>query len=306
MGRYRTPLRYPGGKQRLTPFILEILKENNLVGGHYVEPYAGGAGVAMELLIERKVSRVHLNDSSVPIFAFWKSIKSRPEDFCRRISRVPLTVDEWKRQREILRMPDRHEEFDIGFATFFLNRCNHSGVLSGGLIGGLSQASAWKMDARFPRKDLIERIENIADMAEKISLRNWDAERFITTYIARLPPNTFVYCDPPYFEKANRLYLDHYVPEDHARIAKVIQSKIKHKWIVSYDGVQEILNYYGKRRHFLYDLQYNASRAYKGTEVFIFSDKLTIPRESELPYVDIALHANSSLLRKRASKAQAA
>ncbi|HEY4136659.1 MAG TPA: DNA adenine methylase [Alphaproteobacteria bacterium] len=297
MSRYRTPLRYPGGKQRLTPFVIEILQANGLLGADYVEPYAGGAGVAMELLLAKKVSRVHLNDSSAPIYAFWKSIKSKPEAFCRRISRAALNVEEWRKQREVVRNPQAHCQLDLGFATFYLNRCNRSGVLNGGLIGGLDQKGQWKIDARFPRKELIQRVENIAAMRDKIRLKNMDAEDFIQDYVSVLPTETFVYCDPPYFEKANRLYLDHYAPDDHKRISKVIQ-KISQKWIVSYDGVEEILDYYHKRKMFLYSLQYNAARAYKGTEVFVFSDRVKIPPHSLLPEIDVALRANAKKLKR--------
>lgn len=289
MAQNSTPLRYPGGKQRLTPFILELLATNGLQGGHYVEPYAGGAGVAMELLVSGHVQRVHLNDSSLPIYAFWRSAVEHTDEFCSRISRADLDVDEWRRQREILRNPTQHDEIDLGFATFYLNRTNRSGVLTGGVIGGLSQNGRWKIDARFSRNELIRRIEVIGSLRDAIHLRNLDAEEFITQYIPMLPENTLVYCDPPYFEKASRLYLNHYAPGDHERIAGIIQAQQQRKWVVSYDAVDQILGYYSARRKFLYSLQYNAGRAYKGNEVFVFSDDMVVPRKSVLPYISVAL-----------------
>src|SRR5258705_10979265 len=187
MSTYKTPLRYPGGKQRLWPFIHEILSENDLVGGHYAEPYAGGAGVAMELLLRGLVAKVHLNDSCIAVYAFWYSILNDAERFCRKISRASLTIDEWKRQREIFKNRNSADLFELGFAMFYLNRCNRSGILTGGVIGGLAQTGRWKIDARFPRNDLITRIEVIAGLANKIRLRNWDAERFLMEYVPRLP-----------------------------------------------------------------------------------------------------------------------
>lgn len=299
MTQHRTPLRYPGGKQKLTPFVIELLKSNNLIGGHYVEPYAGGAGVAMELLIAGYVKRVHLNDSSLPIYAFWKSITSQPEEFCRRISSASLSIGEWRKQREILRNPTNHDLIDLGFSTFYLNRCNRSGVLTGGVIGGLSQTGPWKIDARFPKKELIKRVETIGEKADAIVLRNWDAEKFLRNHVSKLSRQTLIYCDPPYFEKSSRLYLDHYIESDHQRISETIQTDLIHKWIVSYDGAPEILKYYKPRRKFVYDLQYNASRAYKGREVFIFSDDLLIPEASSLPFINIGLSENKKLFRLR-------
>ena len=289
MSRYKTPLRYPGGKQKLAPFILELMKKNSLHGGHYVEPYAGGAGIAIELLLSGKAERIHLNDSCTGVYAFWQSVLSKPEELCRRISRASMTIDEWRRQKDIFSRQSEFEQIDVGFSVFYLNRCNRSGILSGGVIGGLKQEGEWKMDVRFPRNELISRIEAIASRKSAITLKNWDAEKFIFKYVPKLPASTLVYCDPPYFRKADRLYLNHYEPEDHARIAQVIQREIKRHWVVSYDGAPEIMKHYSRRRSFLYSLQYNAAKAYKGTEVFFFSDSLKLPQESAVPYIDRAL-----------------
>lgn len=289
MNRYKTPLRYPGGKQKLSPFLTEIVEKNNLVGGHYVEPYAGGAGVALELLISGSVSHVHLNDSCKRIYAFWRSVLTKSDELCALIFRASLTVEEWRRQQAIFAEPEQSDELTLGFATFYLNRCNRSGILSGGLIGGLRQDGDWRMDARFSRNELIRRIEVIAARAKAISLRNWDAERFIKDYLPQVPDDALVYLDPPYFKKADRLYLNHYSPDDHERIAAVIQQSVKHKWIVSYDNAPEISQYYLKRRSFEYDLQYNASKAYMGKELIIVSDDLVIPASSNVLGVDTAL-----------------
>lgn len=296
MAKNRTPLRYPGGKQKLTPFVLEVIKANGLEGGHYVEPYAGGAGVAMELLVDGHVGHVHLNDSSYHVYSFWHSALMHTDEFCAKISRSLLNVDEWCTHREVLRHPDQHSELEVGFSTFYLNRTNRSGVLTGGVIGGLNQSGKWKIDARFPRNELIRRIELIGSLRNSITLCNLDAEDFFSNHVPTLPSQALVYCDPPYFEKASRLYLNHYAPDDHARIAETIQHLENVKWMVSYDGVEQILGYYTGRRKFLYELQYNASRVYKGSEVFIFSDDLVIPRSSALAHITKALKANTHLL----------
>lgn len=300
MSRHQTPLRYPGGKQRLSPFIVELMVENGLVGGHYAEPYAGGAGIAIELLLSQIVSHIYLNDSSRPVYAFWNSVISHPEELCRRIRSASLTIEEWKKQREILRHADQHDELDVGYSTFYLNRCNRSGVLTGGVIGGLDQTGTWKIDARFPRNELIRRIENIAVKRDAITVRNWDAEQFIVEYIPSLPAQTLVYCDPPYYSLSSRLYLNQYDAEDHARVAKIIQEQLHTKWVVSYDSAPQILSYYGNRRSFLYDLQYNASRVYKGREVFVFSDNIVIPTKSSLPYINNVI--NKGLIAQAAQQ----
>ena len=286
---FKTPLRYPGGKQRLWAFVDEILVANDLVGGHYAEAYSGGAGIAIELLLRDRVSRIHLNDSCIAVYAFWHSILNETERFCRKISRASLTIDEWKKQRGIFKERKTADLFELGFATFYLNRCNRSGILTGGVIGGLEQTGEWKIDARFSRNNLITRIEAIADKRKSIRIRNWDAERFLVDYAGKLEAPALLYCDPPFFQKADRLYPNYYKPKDHERVAKLIQSKLKCHWLVSYDSCPEILAHYSKRKWFRYSLQYNANTAYKGTELFIASDKLEWPKSSVLASVDTGL-----------------
>jgi DNA adenine methylase len=273
----------------------ELLEQNGYVGGHYVEPYAGGAGVAMALLLAKRVCHVHLNDSSLPIYALWKCVVSHPEELCRAIARASLSVEEWRKRRAIVHAPEGYGELDVGFSALYLNRCNRSGVLSGGLIGGLAQAGQWRMDARFPRNELIRRIEAIAQHSEAITVRNTDAEQFLLEYVPDLPAQTLVYCDPPYFGQASRLYLNRYTREDHARIAGLVQTQLKHRWVVSYDNAREIAEYYQGRRMFAYSLHYNAARVYEGQELLIFSDDLVVPSRSAVRCVDRAVRACGAL-----------
>lgn len=294
MSRYRTPLRYPGGKQRLAPFVAELLEHNGAIDWNYVEPYAGGAGVAIELLLDRRVRHVYLNDSSRHVYAFWKSILSEPEAFCRRISRASVTLEAWKIHREVVRHPDEHDLLDLGFSTFFLNRCNRSGVLTAGVIGGQSQKGQWRVDARFPRNELINRVEVIASRSSRISVTNMDAEGFMLKRVVKLPADTLVYCDPPYYQRAERLYLNAYKPEDHVRLSRVIQRDVHRPWLVSYDGHPDIVRLYHKRDKFLYSLQYSAINYYQGTEVFIISDDLRFPPTSRVSYIASALRNSRS------------
>lgn len=284
----KTPLRYPGGKQKLTPFIEEILAQNN-VTGNYVEPYAGGAGVALELLLNRKIQHIHLNDANRGIYAFWHSVINNTEKLCRLISTASMTVAEWKYRKDIVNNSKNATLLELGFSIFFLNRCNRSGILSAGVIGGNDQSGNYKMDARFSKMDLIRRIEAISVFKKKITITNHDAEYYIDNYIPNLDNNTLVYLDPPYYEQGGNLYLNSYSHDDHEHLAKIIQKKIKHKWILSYDGIPEIVNLYHKRRHFIYNLQYNAEKVYLGKEIFIFSDKVKIPGESKLKFVNAGI-----------------
>ena len=161
------------------PFIAEVMQSSGLAGGHYAAPYAGGAGVALQFLLGKVATRVYLNDLSKAVYSFWRAILTRTEEFCRRISTASLTVSEWRRQKDILARPRDHGQLDLAFSLFFLNRCNRSGIPSGGVIGGLQQAGPWKIDARFPRVELIRRVEAIPARKQAISVSNLDAGDFL-------------------------------------------------------------------------------------------------------------------------------
>ena len=291
MSRFRTPFRYPGGKQKIAPFVRELMRTNDLIGATYVEPYAGGAGVAMELLISGDASAVYLNDVNGAITAFWKSVINQTDALCHRISRATLNVAEWRRQREIYSAPKQHSQIDVAFSALYLNRCNRSGIFSGGLIGGLAQDGDWRMDARFPRADLISRIEVIGMHRKRVKVFNLDAEDFLVNAVNDIDGPALVYCDPPYYNKADRLYTNFYKPSDHSRIAQLVQTQLRKSWLVSYDNAPEIAACYSARRSFSYDLQYNAASAYVGREVFFFADELRLPQKCGVAYIDTALRA---------------
>jgi len=177
--KFNTPLRYPGGKGKLTGFLKMIFEQNDLLDGHYVEPYAGGAGIALNLLTHSYASCIHLNDLNPAVFGFWHSVINQPEALCKAIRDVKVTMEEWHRQKAILNAPANHSPLDIGFSTFFLNRTNRSGIIWGGVIGGKNQDGAWKLDARFNKDDLIRRIEKIAMYRSRIRLYNLDAAELL-------------------------------------------------------------------------------------------------------------------------------
>jgi DNA adenine methylase len=173
--RYFTPLRYPGGKGKLAGFVKALLRANSLLDGDYVEPYAGGAAIALELLLHEYVTRIHINDVSRPIHAFWSSVLNHTDDLARLIVDTRLTVEQWDRQKKVLANPGHHDVLALGFATFFLNRTNRSGILNGGIIGGRDQTGPWKIDARFNPSELVTRITAIARMRSRIHLTRKDA-----------------------------------------------------------------------------------------------------------------------------------
>ncbi len=273
-----SPLRYPGGKGRLSGFVQKILEENKLLDGHYAEPYAGGAAVALSLLFLEFASHIHINDISKPVYYFWKATLDETDALCKLIRDTNVTADEWKRQHEILHRPKCYSPLRLGFAMFFLNRTNRSGIVhTGGMIGGKNQSGAWKLDARYNKEDLIRRVEEIANYRNRIRVSNDDAEKFLSEKVPAMPPKTLVYLDPPYFKQGGSLYENHYLPADHLRLSGVVKKEIPGHWMISYDNHPEIRKAYKGCADLVYSLSYSAARRYEGSEVMFFSRGLVVP-----------------------------
>ncbi len=277
---YYSPLRYPGGKGKVASYFKQVFQDNLLYDGIYVEPYAGGASVALSLLFNEYASKIVINDIDRSIFAFWHSVLYKTEQLCRLINDTPVTVKTWDIQREIQKSKRRQGLLKIGFSTFFLNRTNRSGILNAGIIGGRQQTGNWKIDARYNRKDLIARIQRIALYKDKIELYNSDAVELVKSLSKILPPKTLFYFDPPYYVKGKDLYLNYYEDKDHQEIATEIGKLKRQKWIVTYDNVQQIKKLYTNFRQAKYTLNYSAAEPSKGEEVMIFSDNIYMTKHS--------------------------
>jgi DNA adenine methylase len=273
-----SPLRYPGGKQLLCNVLARIIQSNEIEGGAYAEPYAGGAGAALALLFAERVGRLILNDADPCVFAMWRSILDETVAFVKLVRETPLTIDEWRRQRGIYKAPHSHTQLEVGFSAFYLNRTNRSGIIkNGGPIGGFEQNGKWKIDARYNRTELPQRIQRIAAYRRRISFQNLDALVFMKEI--RSSPRMFVYLDPPYFLKGRELYLNHYNRDDHRSVADFMKEGHPFKWAMSYDRAAEIEKLYRDFRQVKVCLSYSASTRREGHEVLILGKRLKFPPE---------------------------
>ena len=279
MPRATSPLRYPGGKTCLYPLVTRILRKNRLERRHYAEPFAGGAGLALALLYEGHVTDIHINDVDASIWAFWYSVLNHTDEFVYRIRKTPITVEEWRAQREIHLQMNEDDPVALGFATFFLNRTNRSGIIkAAGVMGGLDQSGPYKLDCRFNRADLERRICRVAKYRNRIHLTRRDALAFIQDISTNLPITTFFCVDPPYFNKGKGLYTSFYDTEDHAVLANTILS-LQNPWIVTYDQVPAISKLYRDRRQYQFDITYSVETKRRATELLIASKGLRLPIE---------------------------
>lgn len=269
-----TPLRYPGGKARLGPWLAELMRHNRISGGEYAEPYAGGAGAALFLLMRGYVNRIRINDADPVVYAFWHAATKSTAKLVKLIEETPVNMAQWELQQEVLANHTSHSNLRVGFAAFFLNRTNRSGILSGGVIGGRKQTGNYGLDARFNKSDLIGRIQAVGAMAKSIDVTCLDARNWLAE--SDLPRNSLTYLDPPYYVKGAQLYRNHYGPGDHAEIAAAVM-QLSTPVLVTYDDVPQIRELYTGASAINFSLHYSThlSRP-KSTEVMFYRN-LSLP-----------------------------
>ncbi|PTO70117.1 DNA adenine methylase [Vibrio splendidus] len=266
---FYSPLRYPGGKSKLTAYVVETLRLNNLEGGTYVEPFAGGCAIAWYLLLEGHVENVWINDLDPAIHAFWYSVLNRTDELCQLIDDTDVTIQEWHRQKAVY-ANNRTNSLELGFATFFLNRTNRSGIIKAGVIGGLEQKGNYLLNCRYNKERLVEQIRAIAARRQNIVLTNLDATQFIDEYLPGIEGPCLVNIDPPYYVKGKGLYQNFFEHDDHYRLYRSVRN-IQQPWIVTYDEAPEICGIYAEFEPQVFGLTYTAQTKRKGSEVIIHS-----------------------------------
>lgn len=280
-----SPLRYPGGKTKLASFLSHTLSLNNMQNVIFCEPFAGGAGLSLKLLIEGKVESIILNDFDQGIYSFWHAVFFDTQRLIDKITEIEVSLEERKRQREILfkkvncstTQKMGNYDFDLGFATFFLNRTNVSGIIKGGSIGGQKQEGKFKIDDRFGKIGLIDKILTLSKLHKKVQLHNLDVIQFIELLSSKYKinkENLFIFLDPPYFKQGKNLYSKFFYKQDHLRLASAIKNKlIDSYWILTYDNEQEILDLYKDFNPKKFCLQYSANAKITATELMFSSSK---------------------------------
>ena len=272
MSRFLSPLRYPGGKSKLIPSIELLIRNNDLIGSTYIEPFSGGASVALYLLFNDLVSDIYINDIDRSIYAFWYSIVNYNEELCNLIENAILNIDEWNNQKSIQEHKDTSDLLSLGFSTFYLNRTNRSGIIKAGVMGGIDQTGNYKMDCRFNKVNLIKRIKRIGEYSSKINVTDLDTVDFLETVYPNIDNRCFIYFDPPYYKKGSQLYVNFYNHDDHVDLSHSIKRLDDDYWIVTYDNEENIKEMYSEYRQDIYDLSYTVQTKYTGQEIIIYSD----------------------------------
>jgi DNA adenine methylase len=276
-----SPLRYPGGKSELGPYIEKVISNNNLHGCHIIEPFAGGASVSLQLLQSGVASRATLIEFDPLVYAFWYCVFNMPDELCRLISDTPITINTWNKfvvYRDI-EIPISTQLLEMGFAGLFFNRTNFSGILKAGPIGGKDQTGTYKIDCRFNKDRIIRNIFKLSALNDRVEVKWMDALKYFDEFKHyNTKEKVFFYVDPPYYDKGKSLYRKYFNQDDHTELSKKLIS-LHHPWLLSYDKCPFISYLYGdtesnlRRQSLFFD--YSAGSAKKQKELLI--SNLEIP-----------------------------
>ncbi|MDR1394924.1 MAG: DNA adenine methylase [Deltaproteobacteria bacterium] len=279
--KFYSPLRYPGGKSKLLPLVKFMMDKAQRSCTTYIEPFAGGAGIALSLLMEEAVEKIVINDSDKAVYSVWRAIKNEPLRLIKLLFETPININEWQKQQYIYNNSYQYS-VNLAFATLFLNRVNRSGIITGGPIGGLNQEGKWKLGARFNKEAIAERINDISKKRSAILVYNQDVIQLIDNYLPWFEGQAFIYFDPPYCNKSKRLYKNMLSPEDHANLAERITGKADCPWIITYDDVPEIRDLYCGLEIRRFDLNYSAASKVKASEIIIAGKLTAFPSGSDI------------------------
>ncbi len=275
--KHASPLRYPGGKSAMAGLLRLIRRINNLGNLTIAEPFAGGAGASLGLLYLEETPQIYINDLDPAVRDFWWAVVNRPQEFCKRIRNINVNMAEWRRQRAIYRNGGRVDRLTRGFAAFYLNRSNRSGIMmNGGPVGGVKQDGKWKLDARFNKPELVRRCQRVAEYRDRISVSGLDGMQFIDSLDA---DTTMFFIDPPYFHKGKTLYMNGLAETYHVALAEKLRGMKDRAWIATYDDCPEIRKLFaGWATIKPFSLRYVASDRRTGKEILIAPKWLRLPK----------------------------
>lgn len=263
---FKSPLRYPGGKQRAVLQIAGMLPASM---NEYREPMVGGGSVYFYVRNRKLARRYWINDKFEELIAFWTTVQSN--DSCKKLMNELeelrlscATAEKFKDYYKKVRDESPKDSYRAAFLFFFFNRVTFSGTTQ---AGGFSSAASIK---RFTAS-AIERLRDMPEALSDTKITNLDVFDVIETP----GEGVFVFIDPPYYT-ATRLYgkngrLHQF---DHKQLAAILKVT-EHRFLITYDDCEAVRELYNWANIKDWQLQYgmnncNQSRLSKvGNELFI-------------------------------------
>lgn len=244
----RSPLRYPGGKQRDVLFLGEIIKQflqDNIIS-EYREPFLGGGSMLLSLLSGYNINHFWGNDAHPLLIDFWQQSKDDVTQLCTIVESLKeeytgprkkskqWTTFRIKYHNKLNNLEDNQLYQAARF--FILNRSTASGTTESGGLTPLAYCE------RFTESS-IERLRLLGDNLKNVTFTCGDYSRLLT----QEGKNTFIFLDPPYlsaeksalYGKSGNLHKGF----DHNQLAQNLQH-CSHHWLMTIDDCPEVIELY--------------------------------------------------------------
>ena len=283
--RWVSPLRYPGGKVRMTPWLVEAF--NQLVMPMevevWIEPFGGGAGAALMALDAHQAPDAWIVEANPALAAFWTTIMSDDGRLASRVEATTPSLSLFMESRETVAASLAGESTvdreDLGYAAFILNRCSRSGMVLGnvGPIGGKQQAGRHTVTSRFHGERLADRIRAVSAFGQSFRVFEGDGISYIEELTGSgIEDEVFVFADPPYLGVGNALYAQGMAPAQHARLAAALRD-CPAPWVLTYDAHPGVLDLYPDCEVVEFDIPHTAHKQQVGTEYLVLPEGLPVP-----------------------------
>ena len=242
---YRSPLRYPGGKQKDIPRLSRFLPKCK----EFREPFLGGGNILL-YAVENSLAEIYWgNDLNSSVFDFWEQVKRDANELADLVSSLKeeyigeqANCKAWQKFRKdfTLKLNKLSTDNQLNRAAkfFILNRSTSGGSTE---CGGMTQAAYCQ---RFTSSS-IQTLRRLTNVLKDVQFTNFDYEEVI-----KAPgEDIFIFLDPPYLSaKSSGLYGkngDLHKTFDHQRLAEVLKDyNDKCSWLMTIDNSPEIKTLY--------------------------------------------------------------
>ena len=273
-----TPLRYPGGKTWLFEYVKEFLHFHELESKIVVEPYAGSASISVGLLRGNLMKEAYIGEKDPIIVSFWNAVLTRNDELVEYISTLEVTMETWFALKKYL-SPTSTTNYDIvevAGAFLFYNRTNYSGIIKGGPLGGKKQLSPYKLDCRFNKERIIERIRGLKGLYGRLHIVESDGLVFMQEMSSKFPEDSFFYVDPPYYGAGKDLYRFYFTDMEHESLSDFL-TNLDPPWLLSYDNAEFIRNLYQMRTKFPVYTDYQSGHLKREVKELLISNRIIPP-----------------------------
>lgn len=287
--RYVSPLRYPGGKARMAPWLTDIFE--SLVGPMdveiWLEPFGGGAGAALTALTGGKVPEAWIVEANPALAAFWTAVMDDGPALAAQVETIAPSLAVFQESREKVRAAlagDTMNSFELGLAAFILNRCSRSGMImpSVGPIGGKSQSGRDTINARFNGQALADRIRTVHALGNRFKVFAGDGISFLEDLpTSGVQDEVFCFVDPPYIGVGNDLYAIGMDDDLHERLAGAL-NRLTAPWLLTYDAHPRIPLLYPGSDVVEFDIPHTAGSSRVGTEYLVLGPGMQLPKSNPL------------------------